>query len=265
MQSVKTFLVTFLSSVCIVLLSFAALYWAVTPSDTQVDTNQTGIPIVSAESGDVKTVLITTDAESARFFFLLKLNGIEPKISLAAIPSGYQLAAPGRTLTESFEYAGIMQCVQDLGEELNVKIDYHLLLDKDGLKQLTSSFGDVSFNSHLVPDELYSFFSGASIDTNTLVDTVCSYASYLDNEQGLTLLTGIAMHLIENNMPNIQSYTLSDITDSFSYLSTNIGTQEAARLDRILTLLSRTSPQTATAVLSNSATAKEDIARLFEI
>ncbi|MBQ7283791.1 MAG: hypothetical protein IJW74_02920, partial [Oscillospiraceae bacterium] len=259
MKSVKIFFTTLLSSVCIVLLSFAALYWAIAPSHTQVGTSKTDVPLLTAESGDIKTALVATEIQHTRFFFVIKLNAVKTKISIAAIPADYHLAKAGRTLSQSLNYAGIMQCVQDLTDDSGIPIDYHLLLDEDSLKQLLSAFGDTNMQSfaHIIPQDIASFWSDTAIDANALADLLCRCAPQLDTAEGLEFLTHLTAHLIQNNTVNIQNYTLADITDSFSVLSTNIGVQQAARLNRIFTLLRRSEPQFETAAITDSDTAKE--------
>jgi len=146
---------------------------------------------------------------------------VDKQVSVTAIPADYHISAQNRTLAESFDYAGIMQCVQDLSESLGVVIDYHIFLEYEDIKKLSSTF------------------------VNADIDAVLS----MDSAKQLAVS---AADIIKNNISNIQNYTLSDIPKEFSYLSTSIGKTEAAKLKRILTLLQRGQTEYSYAVITDS-------------
>ena len=206
MQNFKTFLITFLSSLCIVLASFGALYWLASPPPQSAGTNQDNIPISKASSLDNKTTLVYLHSQTDSAFLLIKLNATGNTASVTAIPAGYYIPHRGRTLSQSLEYAGIMQCVQDLSQHLNTAIDYHLDLDCEKLSQ-----SDLSF----ISEEAVSSLSF----TNPLS------------------LAAVTAQTIKDNIPEIQTGFVAAIPDNFSYLYTNIGKPEAAHIGRILTLL----------------------------
>lgn len=220
MQSVKIFFITFLSSVCVVLFSFGILYWSVSATDSYTATNQNSIPLAVADSSDNKTTLVFADNGENSVFLLIKLNAVDKKVSVTAVPADFSAAA-GRTLAESFEYAGIMQCVEDLSVSSDIAIDYHIVLNSEDIQNLSSSFADINL-PHIL----------ASDNPGYLAQTAAS--------------------VIENNLTNIQNYTLAYIPKNFSYLSTNIGKTEAAKLNRILNLLQRSRAEYTSAVISHS-------------
>lgn len=220
MQSVKTFLITFLSSVCIVLFSFGVLYWSAAAADRYTAANENDIPIAVADSSDNKTTLVFAATEENPVFLLIKLNAVDKKVSVTAIPTGFSTAS-GRTLAESFEYAGIMQCVEDLSAQTDFTIDYHIVLNSDDIENLSSTFADIN-----LPDIISS-----------------------GNPE---YIAQAAAAVIKNNIANIQNYTLADIPKEFSYLSTNIGKTEAAKLGRILTLLQRSQAEYTFSVTAHS-------------
>lgn len=221
MQNFKIFLVTFLSSICIVLAGFGALYWLSAPSPQTAGTNQNNIPITKATISDSKTTLVYLHSQTDSAFLLIKLNAINNTASVTAIPIDYYIPHRSRTLAQSFEYAGIMQCVQDLAEHLDTDINYHLDLDCEKLPQFDLSFISEEAATDLVFSDLLS-------------------------------LASITAQAIKNNISEIQSVLLPLIPKNFSYLYTNIGKTEAAHISRILTLLVQNNGDFDYSVLNNN-------------
>ena len=221
MQNFKTFLITFLSSLCIVLASFGALYWLSVPSPHSAGTSQDNIPISRATAMDSKTTLVHLHSRTGSAFLLIKLNAINNSASVTAIPADYYIPHCGRTLTQSLEYAGIMQCVQDLSQHLDTAIDFHLDLDCEKLAQSDLSFisketaGDIPFTD-------------------------------------LLSLASVTAQSIKDNVTEIQSDLLVLIPSNFSYLYTNIGKTESAHISRILTLLMQSNADFDCTVLGNN-------------
>ena len=82
MQAFKTFLTTFLSSVCIVFVCFGGLYWMITPSQQPAGTNQGNIPITRPTSADNKTTLVFLQKKDSSIFLLVKLNAVDGKVEI---------------------------------------------------------------------------------------------------------------------------------------------------------------------------------------
>ena len=120
---------------------------------------------------------------------------------------------------QSFEYAGIMQCVQDLSQHLETDISWHLVLDSESLPLLKASF---------------------------ITETNSAFSADAES------IAALAADTIKNNMPEIQSVLLPAIPQNFSWLHTNIGKTEAAHISRILTLLMQIIPRFTHSVLNNS-------------
>ena len=221
MQTFKTFLITFLSSVCIVFVCFGGLYWLITPSQKPTGTNQDNVPITRPTSADNKTTLVFLQKESGSIFLLVKLNAVDSKVEITAVPPRFYLPRADRTLLQSFEYAGIMQCVQDLSQHSDITIDYHLVLDSD---------------------------STPLIDTSFLNEETAGSISLTDCEA----FAGHTAQTIKGNMTGIQTVTLPSLHKNLSFLHTNIGKTEAAQLDRIFTLLQRSEVEYSFDVISDS-------------
>lgn len=221
MQNFKIFLVTFLSSLCIVFAGFGALYWLSAPSPQTAGTNQNNIPITKATISDSKTILVYLHSQTDGAFLLIKLNAVNNSASVTAIPADYYISHRSRTLAQSFEYAGIMQCVQDLSEHLDTDINYHLDLDCEKLPQFDLSFISAGTASDIPFTDLLS-------------------------------LASLTAQAIKNNISEIQSLFLPIIPANFSYLYTNMGKTEIAHISRILTLLVQNNADFDCTVLTNN-------------
>ena len=268
MKQTKTFFATFFIAFSIMLCGFAALYWIIDYTAPQtVGENKNDIPILTPDYNDSKTALIVMDTDSADFFFLLKLNALQNKVSLVSVPSSFYLSSAGRTMGESMEYAGIMQCVQDICAEFDITVNYHILCDKTAMDSLLSSFSGFSADSFPdMPQSIKNFLLKGSeyIDTTTLVNAVDMSAAVLDNLLGIEFLNAAGLQLIKSNMQNICDYTLGDIKDNFSNLTTNIGTQDIDRLKRITSFLIHDNTEFDRLVLTDSETARAEIDRILK-
>ena len=268
MKQTKTFLATFFIAFSFMLCGFAALYWIVDyTTPMQTGENRTDVPILTPDYDDSKTSLIVMDTQSADFFFLLKLNALQNKVSLVSVPSSFYLSAAGRTMGESMEYAGIMQCVQDICTEFDIAVNHHLLCDKTTMDSLLYSFSGFSADSFPdMPQSIKSFLLKGSeyIDTTTLVNSVDMSAAVLDNPLGLEFLNAAGLQLVKNNMQNICDYALEDIKDNFSNLTTNIGTQDIDKLKRITGFLVNDSTVYNRLVLTDAETAHAEMNRILK-
>ncbi|MBE6878286.1 MAG: hypothetical protein E7488_03860 [Ruminococcaceae bacterium] len=268
MKQTKVFFATFFISFSVMLCCFTALYWIVEYSSPYpAAEGQTGVPILIPDYNDTKTALIVMDAESADFFFILKLNALQNKVCLVSVPSSFFLSQVGRTMGESMDYAGIMQCVQDISRQFDISVDYHLMCDKTALDKIISSFSGLhTENLAGIPQSVsrYLLKSSEYIDTTTLVNAVDMSASVLDNPVGIEFLNLAGLALIENNMQNIHDYALSDIKNASSRLTTNISTQDTDRLRRIVNFLLQSKVQFDRLVLCDPATAQSEIDRILK-
>ena len=249
MHNFSVFLKTFLFCLTVVFLSYAALLWQVLPFDSQADTEKTGVPIISPVATDVLSALVVLDMQDCRFYFLINTDGINNSVSVTAIPGDYYFEHSQRTMEQSYSYAGIMQCVQDVEILLESKNICHLLLTPDDVRQLSSSF--VGIPAESFADILPNYPDSGRLTPQQLLDAVGQNTAYFSTPEGLSRLNGAIAELISANIVNIQNYTLPQISHDFSYLTTNIGTLQLDTLNRIFTFFSRSLPQTDQNVLQN--------------
>lgn len=268
MRQTKAFLTTFIITFSIMLCCFAALYWVVGyTSPLSAGEGKSDVPILTPDYNDSKTTLIVMDTESADFFFILKLNALQNKVCLVSIPSSFYLSDAQRTISESMQYAGILQCVQDISTQFDITIDYHLLCDKTSLDKLLGSFSGLDIRSLPdIPQSISSYLLKGSeyVDTATLVNALDMSAAVLDNAVGTEFLNLAGLILIKNNMQNICDYALDDIKECFSYLTTNIGTLDIDRLKRITDFLLNDSTIYDRIVLADTETAQSEIDRMLK-
>lgn len=265
MNKIKAFLYSFGIAFSLMLICYSVLYWTIPPES--VDKSQKNVPILTAQPQDSKTTLLVLNNEDTNFFFLLKFNGIQKKVGLISIPSDFYIESCGRTILESYDYAGIMQCVQDLSTEFDLNIHYHLLCNEKTLSKIISSFSGIYVDkiNDFTPQSVKELiFKGTDyMDIGTFISTVAQLSVYLDNTVGLEFINNIGMYLIKNNMLNIAAYSIDDVKKNFSYLKTNIATEDFERFKRIFTLLNNSEVEFSNILLKQD-TAQEDITRLFK-
>lgn len=249
MRNFSVFLKTFLACLTIVFLSYAALLWWILPLDSPADAEKGDVPIISPSASDVLSSLVVLEMQKSRFYFLIKADGINNTVSVTAIPGDYYFEHSQRTMEQSYGYAGIMQCVQDLEILLESKNICHLLLTPESAGRLSSSFVGVSAANFT--DIMPYADSAGLVLPQQLLDIVGQNSDYFSTPEGLNRLNSAVAELISANIVNIQNYTLPQINRDFSYLTTNIGTFQLDTLNRIFTFFSRSAPQTEQSVLQN--------------
>lgn len=268
MRQLKAFATTFIISFSVMLCGFMAMYWiSVYDAPQATGENKTGVPVLTPDYNDSKTTLVILDADSADFFFLIKLNALQNKVNVVSLPSSLHLSSAGRTLGESMAYAGAMQCVQDISENFDISVDYHLVCGLDSIEKITAGFAPFDVSSvDGIPQSVSSYILNGRNTTGiaALSAAVYSHASVLDNLVGITFLNMAAEKLIRDNMESIYATSIDSIKENFSRLSTNMNTEDLDRLKRIMAFLLADNVQFDRIVLSDAATAQQDINRILK-
>ena len=238
MKTKYIFLTSFVLSFSVMTFAFLVYYQLnlVDLKKYPVDNNQKNVPILKAELADSKTLLLALDEGDNQYFTLIKFNAIQSKVSVAIVPQSLDLEIIGRTLGDSFEYAGIMQCVADLKLELGVPIDYYISLDCNSLSTMTSSLISGTFKGE-IPSSLTEYFYDGIVDIQTLISLITLDPTRLNNEEGYIFLEKLILSSIEMNLQNILDYIIDDIQTMSSQVFTNLNVQSFNRLKRIMTLL----------------------------
>lgn len=264
MNSRRVFILSFTLTFSVMLCAFAAIYWSLGISPKQAaDATKTDVPILKAGLDDSKTLLVCAKEQDTQFFLLIKFNALQNKVSVASIPSSLPLDKVGQTLSQSFDYAGMLQCVSDLKQQFDIAVDYHILCDYDGLGGIISSFSDFRLEElgESLPESVKNILlaGSESLDPKTIVNILKMAASTLDSEIGLEFLNNSALILLKNNLENLRDYGATDIKDNFSYLTTNLNVQALDKLHRILSLLCENEVSFERLVLSDEETATEQL------
>ena len=242
MRQFKTFIFTFTVTFCIMLTCYMGLYWFVQYTSPQAaGETQENVPILSLTPEDTKTVLVVTECDEARFYFLLQLNAIQNKVNLVSVPSAYYLSAAQRTLGESMDYAGVRQCVQDLSRQFDITIDFYLVCSVQQMAQLTESFTDIDTDMVDIPQSVrqYVLKNSRYVDMDTLAEAVNACGAVLDNVVGIEFINTAGAFLLENNIAMLENEVPQNIKKYYSQLNTDISTQALDRLKRIIGLLGR--------------------------
>ena len=268
MRQLKAFATTFIITFSVMLCGFMVMYWiSVYDAPQAAGENKTGVPVLTPDYNDSKTTLVILDADSADFFFLIKLNALQNKVNVVSLPASLHLSSAGRTLGESMVYAGAMQCVQDISESFDISVDYHLVCSHDSVEKITSGFVPFDISSaEDIPQSVSSYIlNNRSItETAALSAAVYSHAAVLDNDVGLTFLNAAVEKLIRDNMEAIYATSIDSIKENFSRLDTNMNTEDLDRMKRIMTFLLANKVQFDRIVLSDTETAQQDINRILK-
>lgn len=233
MKRIQAFFVTFVITFCVMLCMFAGLYWFVSSDVRAAETKQEKVPKTEVQPEDSKTTLCVLESGGQQFFFLIKLNAIQNKVSVVSIPSYFYLDKAERTLGESMDYAGVRQCVQDLSEQFDLKISYHMVCNTVLASKIMGSFTELELGGISIPEKAAEYLKGDRADINSIVGAVELAAAGLNNPEGIEFLNISLYSLIKNNMVNLKEYVPDEIKGNFSQLNTNLGTQELDKLEKI--------------------------------
>lgn len=242
MTSRRMFLFSFAIAFSIMVCAFAALYWSMglTPNQT-VDAQKTDVPILKPGPDDSKTLFLCAKEGALEFFFLIKFNAIQNKVSVVSVPSSFFLSSADRTVSESLSYAGMLQCVSDLKQEFDIAVDYHILCDYESLGNITASFAGFSLSEieGALPEAIKAMLLKGSeqIDSKTIINILKLAAPLIDNDPGLDFLNKTVSIMLRHNLENLRDYGSQDIRDNFSYLTSNLSVQGLSKMHRILSLL----------------------------
>ncbi|MEG3029234.1 MAG: hypothetical protein RR827_02400 [Oscillospiraceae bacterium] len=264
MTGKRVFFLSFFLTFFVMLCSFIGLYWVldITPRET-VGTQQKGVPILKAGIDDSKTLLLCAKNESTEFFFLIKFNALQNKVSVVSMPRTFRLSLADRTLSQSLEYAGMLQCVYDLKQQFDIAVDYHLLCDYEKLGSIIGSFcgfhaGELGGSIPPAAQELL-FKSNDYIDATIIIDSLKYASQDLDNPLGLDFLNKSACSLLKYNLANLKDYGIDSVKENFSHLTTNFNVQSLNKMHRILSLLLENSVTFDCLVLSDEKTAQDQL------
>ena len=95
---------------------------------------QSGVPVQRPTAANDLTVLVAVAAEEPAFV-LVRLNALEPAVTLCPVPAESVLLGPGGTvlLADSYTSAGPARAAQLLGTTLNISIDRYLAITPGSL------------------------------------------------------------------------------------------------------------------------------------
>ena len=125
MTGKKAFLITFVTTLSFMLAVFGLLYLMLDKDIIETDTNQPGVAVAPGVY-DTKNLFVCAGSDECRFFFVLRLNAPQSKISVVSVSPSYVYPSTGRSLSQSMEKAGVLQCIMDTEEEFGIEIDNYL-------------------------------------------------------------------------------------------------------------------------------------------
>lgn len=267
MSRKKAFFASFFISMVVVLAIYRGVWAVVQGRSSETDTPQPGVPKTSAGVYDRKTLLLELGDKENPYFFLLKFSAINNRIGICCISSEYEFS-DGGTLGESFEQAGIMQCLLDMEEEFGIDIDYYLQCSWQQAGALVKDMADIGLASlgENLPTVIrdYLLKGAEKADGQSLISCAEKAAGFLDNEIGLAFLTESMAQLIINNPQQLCQVTAL-LKENYSSLVTSLNTAALADMDRITGLLAqRYVEYPRQVILKGDNQAREKIALIME-
>ena len=237
----KAFLTTFIVTLSVMMTVYGLFYLSFTGRSRAAGTPQQGVPVMHPSAEDSKTVFIEA-GNDAKFYFLLKFNRIQNKISILSISPSYVCTSTGRSLKEAKNRAGVMQCILDLQQEFGININYYISCSWKQLGSIIDNlteFGIEELGEKLpVPIKNLLMKNAEKLDTRSLINILERAETFLDNDTGIAFLNETAYILLFYNGDDIYSLTEKNFRNIYSNLTTNINTEDLNRFSRIFRFLS---------------------------
>jgi len=217
------------------------LYFFLDRNVSETDTAQKGIPVKQPMADDTKTIFLHTGSDRRPFFFLFKFNAIQSKVSIVSISPDYRYSHTQRTLKQSMEKAGVMQCVLDTKEEFGINIDYYISCGWKHLGEIIQDFDEFGIDElgDRLPVPLKNFLlkEAEKLDTDSLINAIVRREGFLNNDVGLAFLNECAYILVKYNGENLPRYAGRRMKSAYTDIDTNINTEVLKKLERIVTFI----------------------------
>ena len=237
----KAFFTAFFISLSIVLSAYSLLYFAIENQTDTASTPKQGVAISTPLPDDTRTILLEA-GNKTKFYFLIKFNRIQSKISIVSISPSYVYPSCGRSLSQSRQRAGIMQCVLDTKEEFGINIDYYISCSWQQAGRIIPGFRDFGTGrlGRNLPPVVKKFLleNAEKIDIRTLINALDKAEYFLRTDTGLAFLNETAYILLSENGENLYENTSGNFRKIYSTIETNINTEDLQKLERILKFLS---------------------------
>lgn len=267
MTGKKAFFITFVTTLSFMLAAFRGLYLLLGRKTTRAGTDQPGVAIAPGVH-DTRNLLVCAGDDQCRFFFLIRLNAPQNKISIVAVSPSYVYEKTGRSLSQSMEKAGILQCIMDTKEEFGIEIDNYLYCHWDEMRTILQDFDDFALDylGENLPRSIKSLLlkNAEMLDADSLINAVEKGRKFLDNELGLGFLNECTWLLMYANGENLHNYAGERLKQCYSRLETNLNTRALKDYQRIIRFLSPATTQYIRRVITPADTrAGEKITRAF--
>lgn len=247
MKQRHVFFAAFFSSMAVVLCAFGLLYMVIDLRVSETDTPQNQVPMKMPGVEDSKTVFVAMGDEEAPYFFLFKFNAIQDKIGILGLSPSYEWEESGGTVQDSYDKAGVLQCITDIQEYLGINVDYYIQCSWQQLAQITGELEDFGIDemSENLPVPIKNFLlkNAENIDADTLINALDKAGGLLDNQLGLAFMNECAYLLIKHNLDSLCRGPGQTISDMYSRLDTNLNTRALERFENIIGFFQLSEPQ----------------------
>ncbi len=264
----KAFFITFVTTLSFMLAAFGVLYLMLERDIIETDTPQPGVAVAQPGVRDTKNLFIAAGDKECSFFYIIRFNAPQSKISVVSVSPSYVYPSTGRSLAQSMDKAGVLQCVMDTKEEFGIEIDNYLCCSWDEMRTILKDFQDFGIE-HLggsLPRSVQKLLlkSAEKLDADSLINAVEKRGKFLDNELGLAFLNECAYMLIYANGENLYNYAGQRLKECYSLLDTNINTETLKDYQRIIRFLDpAVTEYVREVVVAGDNQAEEKISRAF--
>ncbi|MEG1862235.1 MAG: hypothetical protein RR198_01370 [Oscillospiraceae bacterium] len=269
MKQRRVFFASFLITFFLMLCAFGILYLSMDVIPKESAKDKAGIAINQPGIDDSKTILLCVGEEDCLFFFLIKLNALQNKISIMGISPSFPMTKSSHTLAYSMEKAGIMQCVYDLKNEFELSIDYYLHCNFETIATILEDFSDFGvgeLGENLPEGVKKLLIKGAEkLDINSLANIAKSTGEFLDNQVGLGFLNESAYILMKYNLAKLPLSASEQIQKNYSKINTSLNVISLEKLETIVNFLIKSEPKYLRDIITREETdALKKVGKLFK-
>lgn len=223
------------------LAAFGGLYIVLRHRSRSAGTPQQGVAINQPTVNDTRNLFVSVGDDNSRFFFIFRFNAPQNKISVVSVSPSYIFSTTGRSMAQSMEKAGVLQCVMDTEGEFGIDINNYLHCDWDDMRDILQDFTDFGLErlGENLPAILKSLLlkNADYLDPDSLINAVEKAGRFMDNELGLGFLNECAYLLLYTNGENLDKYAGDRLKESYSALDTNLNTRSLKDYRRIIRFL----------------------------
>lgn len=215
----------------------------VTGAASQVEINKPG-------AEDFKTLLVISESESGCSFVLIRMDALQNKFTVSALPAQSVVLAAGeaKTLESALAYAGPAYVSSALAQTIELRIDHYFYGESASMAKLISKLASVQVTllSDIVANapagyEIYRRSAGTALANAQELTNIFKYGEFEAGER-TALVQQVYASILQKNLPDLAATLPTAYRNSSSLFTTDMLAQDVYRYERILGFLARQEP-----------------------